>query len=286
MTIREYYQKCRRELSGILNSDSEGDSAVRIIFEDIAQYTPTFIFANGGREMLAETAGRIDAVIARIRQGEPVQYAVGKARFMGNDYTVTPDVLIPRPETAALVDMITDDYRNRNDLDILDIGTGSGCIAVSLARAMPYAHIHAIDISAKALDVAKQNATAMNVRIDFEEADILSLTPPSTAAYNIIVSNPPYIAESERKDMDARVLDYEPAAALFVPDSDPLVFYRSIAAYAKKTLRPGGRIYLEINSDYPDAVCRLLDAHGLTDAVALRDYRGLYRYVTAKNAEP
>lgn len=145
----------------ILGSDTEGESAARIVFEDVADYTPKFIFMNGDREMLAETCQRIDKVIEKIAGGEPVQYAVGKARFMGNDFIVTSDVLIPRPETEGLVDMAVKDFDGRSDLSALDIGTGSGCIAVSLARALPFCRVTAMDVSPAALSVAKENATQL-----------------------------------------------------------------------------------------------------------------------------
>lgn len=281
MTVETYYRECRKRLSEILGSDTEGESAARIVFEDVADYTPKFTFMNGDREMLAETCQRIDKVIEKIAGGEPVQYAVGKARFMGNDFIVTPDVLIPRPETEGLVDMAVKDFDGRIDLSALDIGTGSGCIAVSLARALPFCRVTAMDVSPAALAVAKENARQLGVNIDFEQNDILKARAPE-AAFDLIVSNPPYVTESERKDMESRVLDHEPSGALFVPDDNPLLFYKAIAAYAASALRSGGRIYLEINSQYPKEVCQLLQADGFEDATALRDYLGKYRYVTAR----
>ena len=189
---------------------------------------------NGDREMLPFTAEKIDRVADRVAAGEPVQYAVGKARFMGNDYRVTPAVLIPRPETAGLVDMICKEYDGRSDLRVLDIGTGSGCIAISLARALPFSSVTAFDISAEALAVARDNARSLGVSVDFRQTDILKAEPGGDSrSFDIVVSNPPYICRSEAADMDARVLDHEPAQALFVPDDGPLLFYTAIGRYAQ-----------------------------------------------------
>lgn len=279
-SIRDCFKNTVRTLTPALGSQSEAESAARIIFEDVAGYTRTFIFADGDREITDFMRGKIQAVVDRIVAGEPVQYAVGKARFMGNDFTVTPDVLIPRPETAALVDMITDDWSGHKDLSVLDIGTGSGCIAVCLALALPFSHVTGIDISEKAIDVARKNAADLHVDVSFLKCDIIKAGPIG-AVYDIIVSNPPYIADSEAGTVDPRVLDYEPHTALFVPDNDPLKFYRAIASYARIALRHGGRLYFEINSRFPDEMAGLLKTEGFTQVSVTRDYKGNYRYATA-----
>ncbi len=200
---------------------------------------------------------------------------------MGNNFTVTPAVLIPRPETAGLVDMVVDDWQGRSDLHVLDIGTGSGCIAISLARALPFADVDGMDVSDDALAVARRNAVALKAKVDFEQSDILRAVPRAEA-YDIIVSNPPYVTEQEAKDMTADVLDHEPHRALFVPDGDPLVFYKAIASYARKALKRGGKLYLEINQHFPKKMSELLSGCGFTDVAVLRDYKGNYRYATAK----
>lgn len=279
-TIREYYRHVALRLREILGSQGEGDGAASIVFDDVAHYSRTFIFANGEREITADMQARIEAVVDKIAAGEPVQYAVGHARFMGNDFIVTPDVLIPRPETAGLVDMIIDRWSGRSDLAVLDIGTGSGCIAISLARALPFSRVSGIDISESAIKVANENAKALKVNVDFYEADIFKLVPESDS-YDIIVSNPPYIADSEATAMDKRVLDYEPHAALFVPDSDPLRFYKAIAVYGRKALKSGGQLYFEINSRYADAMYDLLTYSGYEQVGIERDYKGNYRYAIA-----
>lgn len=280
-TLSEYYKGLRSSLAQVLPK-GEADSAAAILMEDIGGYTRTTLFADGDREISDFVKGRIDSSVARIVGGEPVQYAVGRALFMGNSYIVTPAVLIPRPETAALVDMITDHADGRSDLRILDIGTGTGCIAISLARALPFADVDASDISAQALDVARENARNLKTKVTFRQEDILNAAPPATPCYDIIVSNPPYIAESEKADMDARVLDYEPSTALFVPDDDPLRFYRAIAEYALKALVSDGNLYFEINSNYGPQMKEMLADKGFADIEISRDFRGNIRYASAR----
>lgn len=279
-TVDETFRRVRQRLQQVLGSD-EGDAAARIIFEDTAGYDRKYLFMNGDRGMLPFTAEKIDRVADRVAGGEPVQYAVGKARFMGNDYRVTPAVLIPRPETAGLVDMICKEYDGRSDLRVLDIGTGSGCIAISLARALPFSSVTAFDISAEALAVARDNARSLGVSVDFRQTDILKAAPDGGRSFDIVVSNPPYICRREAADMDARVLDHEPAQALFVPDNDPLLFYTAIGRYALGALKPGGTLWFEINALYHSDVVAMLLRQGYSDAEAYRDYRGLYRYVRA-----
>lgn len=280
-TIAEYYKGLRSSLVQALPK-GEADSAAAILMEDIGGYTRTTLFADGDRDISDFLKGKIDEAASRIIAGEPVQYAVGRALFMGNSYIVTQAVLIPRPETAALVDMITDHAAGRSDLRVLDIGTGSGCIAISLARALPFARVDAIDISADALEIARQNAGNLKAKVNFRQEDILKAVPPAMPCYDIIVSNPPYITDSEKADMDARVLDYEPATALFVPDSDPLKFYRAIAEYAAKALVAGGSLYFEINRSYGSEIEEMLADKGFADIKISRDFRGNTRYASAR----
>lgn len=263
----------------------EAEAAARIIFEDVAGYDRKYIFVNGDREVLDFVQSRINAAVDKVLAGEPVQYAVGRAQFMGNSFAVSPAVLIPRPETAGLVDIITSDYSGRSDLRVLDIGTGSGCIAISLARALPFADVRGIDVSTDALKVAEENAGHLSSKVRFVRADILETPAPSSPQYDIIVSNPPYVCNSEAKDIEPHVLDYEPHTALFVPDDNPLLFYKAIAAYARRALAPGGRLYFEINSRFPHEMRAMLQAEGFEDIDIRRDYLGAYRYAMARQPD-
>lgn len=273
----------RRFLDRITPSlgEAEAKATARLVMEDTLGVTPVILFTRGERLVEPETVERFDGIAARIAAGEPPQYVLGRARFMGMDLRVTPDVLIPRPETAGLVDMITDRYGSRTDVKVLDAGTGSGCIAIALARALPFARVEGIDISDKALAVARSNAAALGAKVVFDRVDILNPGDRIAPGLDVLVSNPPYITDSERPEMEARVKDYEPAAALFVPDSDPLKFYKALLVLGRRILVPGGALYFEINPLHADALARRLTADGYDDVQILPDYRGLLRYAVA-----
>ena len=280
MTITDIYKEIVNKLTPILG-DSEARSAARVILEDVRGITTTDLVVNGHRTVEPETTDRIKNSIDRICIGEPVQYAIGTARFYGMDFKVAPAVLIPRPETEGLVDMIVKDYDAQSDLHVLDCGTGSGCIAIALARNLPFASVDAIDLSADALAIAEYNANHLKCKVNFSVGDILNMSLPDKALYDIIVSNPPYIADKERDAMDARVKDHEPISALFVPDDNPLLFYRAIAKYASKSLKDNGTLYFEINPLFVDDLKAMLISCGFTDIEITRDYIGRYRYAKA-----
>lgn len=273
-----------RELTSTLTATlgaGEARATSRLLMEDVAGFTPKKLFTDGRRELEPETVESLRRMASRIAGGEPPQYVTGSALFMGMKLDVTPAVLIPRPETEGLVDLITDDYRGRNDLRVMDIGTGSGCIAIALARALPFARVDAVDISPDALEVAERNSRRLSARVNFGIMDILNEQVPAVPSFNIIVSNPPYIAEREKADMDSRVLDHEPAEALFVPDSDPLLFYRAIARYGAGALVPGGRLYFEINPLFASELQKMLADEGYIDIEMRRDYVGKLRFARA-----
>ena len=257
----------------------EAEATSRILFEDILGIDRTTLLVRGAeRTVEPETVDRFCRFADRIAAGYPPQYIIGKARFMGMDFKVTPDTLIPRPETAELVDLVTDYVATRTDargLRILDIGTGSGCIAIALARAIPFADIDAVDISDRALAVAKENNSALHTNVSFFRADILS-DPISLDDYDIVVSNPPYIAESERADMAPRVKDYEPSTALFVPDTDPLLFYKAIVRRIVSADRVPVLLF-EINLLFADRMKELCSANSL-DCDIIRDSFGKERF--------
>ena len=278
MTTREAILQIRNELGAYYDS-REIEGMTRVIFEDVLLWQPIDIVMRENEQLPEFFDNRLASIIARLKQREPLQYILGKARFHGHSFAVTPATLIPRPETEQLVDMIVDENPG-SDLEVLDIGTGSGCIAISLARALKFAQVTATDISPAALEVAQQNAIALKTRVRFVEQDILTCRAPSEA-WDIIVSNPPYITEREKAAMEPNVLDYEPHSALFVPDDDPMLFYRPIAAYASRALKNGGRLYLEINRAMGNLVCDTLRRAGLSNIQVHNDFNGNTRFVTA-----
>lgn len=218
-------------------------------------------------EMTAEKTAELNKIFGRLMEGEPVQYVLGRAEFSGRWFNVRPGVLIPRPETEELCAWITADSKASASPKVLDIGTGSGCIAITLQLDMPESKVTAWDISADALDVARENAQRFGANVNFVKQDALNAKPEGE--WDVIVSNPPYICEKEKKDMAVNVLEHEPHTALFVPDADPLLFYRAITRLAVQTLNKGGRLYFEINPIYADDTCRMMQAEGMT-AVELR----------------
>lgn len=225
------------------------------------------IMCGAVEEMTAEKAAELNKIFGRLTEGEPVQYVLGRAEFCGRWFSVRPGVLIPRPETEELCAWITADSKASCSPKVLDIGTGSGCIAITLQLDMPESKVTAWDISADALDVARENAQQLGANVNFVKLDALNAKPEGE--WDVIVSNPPYICEKEKKDMAVNVLEHEPHTALFVPDADPLLFYRAITRLAVQTLNKGGRLYFEINPIYADDTCRMMQAEGMT-AVELR----------------
>lgn len=225
------------------------------------------ILCGAVEEMTAEKTAELNKIFGRLTEGEPVQYVLGRAEFCGRWFSVRPDVLIPRPETEELCAWITADSKASASPKVLDIGTGSGCIAITLQLDMPESKVTAWDISADALDVARENAQQLGANVNFVKLDALNAKPEGE--WDVIVSNPPYICEKEKKDMAVNVLEHEPHTALFVPDADPLLFYRAITRLAVQTLSKGGRLYFEINPIYADDTCHMMRAEGMT-AVELR----------------
>lgn len=258
----------------------EVEGFIRIIFRQLLHYEPVDIQLRKDTVLPGFIPDKIDKVVEELKKSRPVQYIFNEARFHGHDFYVDGSVLIPRPETEELVDIIVDE-NELSDLSVLDAGTGSGCIAISLALALKFPEVTAVDISEKALEVARRNAAALNARsINFVCRDMLDM-PVEVGKYDIIVSNPPYIAESEKAGMDRNVLDYEPSGALFVPDDDPLRFYKALSRFGADALKSGGRLYFEINSRFPAEIKKMLDADGYVDVELLRDMQGLWRFARA-----
>lgn len=277
MILKEAIEQLRDGLTGVVEPH-EAQAMIRVICEDVFNYDPVDVALRQESELPEFAQQRVNDVISRLRRHEPLQYIVGSARFHGHKFKVTPAVLIPRPETEQLVDLIVDE-NPASDLRVLDMGTGSGCIAISLARALKFAQVDALDVSRDALAVARENAAALKVKVRLFESDMLQ--PQPAATYDIIVSNPPYICWSERESMERNVKDYEPGQALFVPDNDPLLFYKSIAPYAMQSLVKGGRLYLEINQRFGAEVKRLLEENGFDEVRIIEDSFGKVRFAAA-----
>ena len=277
MILKEAIEQLRDGLTGVVEPH-EAQAMIRVICEDVFNYDPVDVALRQESELPEFAQQRVNDVISRLRRHEPLQYIVGSARFHGHKFKVTPAVLIPRPETEQLVDLIVDE-NPASDLRVLDMGTGSGCIAISLARALKFAQVDALDVSRDALAVARENAAALKVKVRLFESDMLQ--PQPAATYDIIVSNPPYICWSERESMERNVKDYEPGQALFVPDNDPLLFYKSIAPYAMQSLIKGGRLYLEINQRFGAEVKRLLEENGFDEVRIIEDSFGKVRFAAA-----
>lgn len=233
------------------------------------------ILCGAVEEMTAEKTAELNKIFGHLTEGEPVQYVLGRAEFCGRWFSVRPGVLIPRPETEELCAWITADSKASASPKVLDIGTGSGCIAITLQLDMPESKVTAWDISADALDVARENAQQLGANVNFVKLDALNAKPEGE--WDVIVSNPPYICEKEKKDMAVNVLEHEPHTALFVPDADPLLFYRAITRLAVQTLSKGGRLYFEINPIYADDTCRMMRAEGMTEVELRSDMYGKQR---------
>jgi release factor glutamine methyltransferase len=232
----------------------------------------------------------LSQALARLLRHEPIQYVLGEAYFYGLDLMVSPAVLIPRPETEELVHLIIQENHLHTHLVVLDIGTGSGCIPIVLAKSLSEATIYAIDISEKALDIAKKNAKKYHVFIHFLQIDILNENLlndsfPTNLVFDIIVSNPPYIREIEKEKMYANVLDYEPSTALFVPDDEPLLFYKKIAFFAQKRLKIGGKLYFEVSEYFGNEVIAYLTFRGFKEIRLIKDLQGKDRIVACKSGK-
>ena len=223
---------------------------------------------------------KLNGILARLLNFEPIQYIQGTARFLERSYHVAPGVLIPRPETEELVEVMLREIPS--DARILDIGTGSGCIAISLSKAFPNAKITAWDVSEDALCIARRNNDDLQASVCFVKQDVLAWRGDGGQCYDVIVSNPPYITESEKQEMERNVLDWEPFPALFVPNNDPLLFYRRIGELGRMMLVDGGRLYFEINRAYGEATAMMLCGQGYTGIRILKDISGNDRFVIAE----
>ena len=270
-----------------LYETSEAKAIIRWVLDVRFGLSMADILCGKINELSANDQKELETILQRLEKGEPVQYIIGEADFCGRQFHVAPDVLIPRPETEELCRWITQrDGNLPSVLSVLDIGTGSGCIAITLALEMPKAKVTAWDISDEALRIAQENAHALGAEVFFEKQDILnhSLSTflfPLSSKYSLIVSNPPYIQPKERDGMAKNVLDYEPHQALFTPEDQPIIFYQRIGDFAWQSLKTGGELYFELNpltaNDVHDYLCGL----GFTDIEIRQDQFGKQRFLKA-----
>ena len=277
MTYRQLWQRLVP-----VYGEGEAQAIARLIYE--VRYGLTLSDLLMGRDS-SVPQDELEQIAIRLERQEPVQYILGQADFYGRTFVVNEHVLIPRPETAELcLWILATDATN-----ILDIGTGSGCIAITLALDIPNSQVTAWDISADALAVARENARRHNVHVSFEQVDALHLTSDichqTSVVFDLIVSNPPYICNKERETMEANVLEHEPHTALFVPDDNPLLFYRAIAQYGQTALKEGGWLYFEINPLYAEPLREMLSKMSYHDIEIKGDQYGKQRMIRAKKGK-
>ena len=272
----ELHREAHRQLAG-LYPEGEIDSFVRILFK-------RYIIRYHVSDPPDEAKQRFFEAIGELKKYRPIQYILGETEFYGLHFDVCPDVLIPRPETEELVDWIVHEYKPDDTFTIVDIGAGSGCIAVALKKYFRCAEMWAIDVSEPALAVARKNAAKNGVTINFLLKDVLNdgMMGFEHKSIDVIVSNPPYVTPSEKQNMLPNVLEYEPHCALFTPENDPLIFYKAIAAFGKKSLKTGGKLFFEINEAYLDKVSDVLQWFGFHDITPRKDINGKWRMICAK----
>ena len=271
------YEELWHRLTHIYDA-GEAKAIVRWVLDVRFGMSWTDILCGKVTELSAHDQTELEKIMQRLEKGEPVQYIIGVADFCGRQFHVEPGVLIPRPETGDLCQWILDDSKQIS-LQILDIGTGSGCIAIMLALDIPDVKVTGWDISDDALRIAKDNAKSLGADVFFEQQDILNSSPNSR--WDLIISNPPYIENKEREKMTKNVLDYEPHLALFAPDDNPIIFYQHIGDYAWQNLNPGGKLYFELNPLTATDVCDYLRHLGFCEIELRQDQFGKQRFLKA-----
>lgn len=297
MKLNEAEHWLKEQLKGVYDEREAGNIAAWVL-EKITGTRRLDRLVNKEQPLVVQHLHELTRVVQRLQQFEPVQYVLAEAPFAGLKLFVDKNVLVPRPETEELVAWIIEDVKNEgikvfqkaatdadktDELKILDIGTGSGCIALALKAAMPLAEVWGCDSSDGALNVARRNGAHLDIRVDFVALNFLDPAQRrQLPTVDIIVSNPPYVPFKDKNTMQANVLEYEPHAALFVPDDDPLVFYDAIAEFGKTRLHEGGKIYVEIHEDLGASVVMLFKNHGYRPVVLKKDLQGKDRMVRAE----
>ncbi|RVU00801.1 peptide chain release factor N(5)-glutamine methyltransferase [Mucilaginibacter limnophilus] len=298
-TVKDAFNIFRLELAN-LYAPTEIEALTLLILTDITGFSRATVKAFPEQELMDTQSGKLSAILTELKTGRPLQYITGETEFYGLPFKVNSSVLIPRPETEELVEwvisVVVGAWRkadgvnakhpapSASPLTILDIGTGSGCIAISLKKNLPDASVSAIDISPEALKTAKVNAELNKTEVNFIEADILNAANNKSLLsdrYSLIISNPPYVTPADKELMHTNVTDFEPHTALFVPQDDPLLFYKAIANYALKTLMPSGLLFFEINESYGKQTVDMLTDKGFKNIELRQDMKGRDRMVKA-----
>jgi len=268
----------KKELEGIYSKE-EIESFIFLIFEKLKGYSRTQFLLAKDEKLSKEELSEIEKIVARLKNHEPIQYILGTTEFYGLPFYTVPEVLIPRPETEELVQWIIQENKSSKP-SILDIGTGTGCIAISLQKNIPQSTVLACDISPVCLETAKRNSELNSAEVSVIPYDILNNVPDfSFPELDIIVSNPPYIRETEKTFMEKNVLDHEPELALFVPDEQPLIFYQRIADFSKIHLKNKGRLYFEINEAFGSECFTMLQQKGFSEVILKKDIHGKDRMI-------
>jgi release factor glutamine methyltransferase len=280
MRSKELFNHISEKLKTV-ESKKEADSITYIILDELFHHSRTDVLIDKEVADYESKADELDQIIERLLNKEPIQHILGNTEFYGRKFLVNKNVLIPRPETEELIHLIITADKSLKEGKIVDIGTGSGIIPITLKKELPENNLLGIDISHAALATAKRNAQLNNVEVEFIEDDILNSESDYLAHSDIVISNPPYVTNSERKIMDAKVLEYDPALALFVEDDDPLLFYRVIAEKAYDKLNVGGKLYFEINEQFGDEVVKLLTKYKYKNITLIKDMQGKNRFTSA-----
>jgi release factor glutamine methyltransferase len=279
ITLKEHFKSFVHKISQVYSIE-EAKSIAFLVFEHFLKVSKMDILTDARSEIKVD----LDTVVSRILNHEPIQYIISEADFYGMKFKVDANTLIPRNETEELVALALKKINGKQpNLKVLDIGTGSGCIAISIAKNNASAQVTAWDISEKALEMAQKNAELNQVKVKFERKDILNIETVKPEKFDLIVSNPPYVTESEIKQMQRNVLDFEPHLALFVEDTDPLLFYKKIADFASKSLSENGVLIVEINEQFGFETQKCFLKAGLKNCEIIKDIHGKNRFVIANH---
>lgn len=284
-TIKDVFNSYRQELCDVYEAN-EREAITMLTISEISGFSKAKIKAFPELLISDEHGEKLSSILEELKTGKPIQYILGKTEFYGLPFYVNPAVLIPRPETEELVEWVLESIKHQRNINLLDIGTGSGCIAISLKSNRPDIAVSAIDISAEALKTAASNAELNNVEIVLIEADILNPTPTLlsglSSRVSVIVSNPPYVTPHDQTQMHANVTDFEPHTALFVTEDDPLLFYSAIADFAVKRLVQGGLLFFEINENFGPETAQLLLDRNFVNVEVKKDMSGKDRMIRAE----